>query len=259
MRTWSGRQALAALLCAVIAVVLVGCLVPFWADLLPKSAATSVTHNSEGYLIALVLVPWILYARPRLAGRRAQWPVAIAVGAVLLAIGFVLIATHLPSRFRTLNEAFIVLGLLVPYVQIRRPLARGLAVAVAVIGILVAVIFNHNGAVTDLAEVWGGLVLVPIGLDLVDRGILDPSARTSTVLRYAWYAVLVVLPSVFHAVRPHVGTSDVLGQSVDYVARCWEDFIAAFLISLILAVVLGRTGRNRASAAGPREVAVTRG
>src|SRR3954465_8051260 len=197
MRTRSVRQILATIVYVVVAVVLVGCLVPFWADVLPAWAATSVTHNSEGYLIALVLVPWIVYARPRLAGRRAQWPVAIAVGAILLAIGFVLIATDLPSRFRTLNAAFIALGLLVPYVQIRRPLPRGLTPAVVVIGVLVAAIFNHNGTVTDLAEVWGALVLLPIGLDLVDRGILDPAARTSAVLRYGWYAVLVVLPSAF--------------------------------------------------------------
>lgn len=245
MRTWSGRQALAALFYVVVTVLLVGCLVPFWADVLPGSIASRVTHNSEGYVIALVLTAWILAVRPRLAGRRGQWPIAIGVGAVLLAVGVVLIVTDLPSRFRTLNEAFIALGLLVPYVQVRRPLPRGLAASVAVIGVLVAAVFDHNGTVTDLAEVWGALVLVPVGLDLVDRGILDPSARPSAALRYCWYAVLVVLPVVFSYLDVHVGVTGFFGQVVDYVARCWEDFIAAFLISLLLAVVLGRTGHGR--------------
>ena len=66
--------------------------------------------------------------RPRLAGRAGrQWPIAVLAGMIMLAIGVALVQTHLPSRFRTLNEAFIALAVLIPYVQARRPLSRVLS------------------------------------------------------------------------------------------------------------------------------------
>ncbi|MFL6115149.1 MAG: hypothetical protein ACJ786_27945, partial [Catenulispora sp.] len=96
-------------------------------EVLGKKLATHIGHNSEAYLVALVLAAWIQYARPRLAGRRAEWPAAVLVGVVMLVIGIALINTHLPSRIRTLNEAFIALGVLIPYVQAPRPISRILA------------------------------------------------------------------------------------------------------------------------------------
>lgn len=244
MRTWTGRTALSAVFYVALAVVMAACVVPF-VSVLPHSLATRVAHNSEGYVIALVLIPWIQFVRPRLAARRAEWPVTVAVGLLCIAIGILLIATGLPSRIRTLNEGFIAAGLLVPYVQLRRPVPRALPVVGAVLAVLIAVVFDHNSAITDLAEVWGALVLIPLALDVVDRGILDPAARTSVVARYGWYAALVVVPLVCAVLDFGMHVTGVLYQVVHYVGRANEDFVAAVLISLALAVILGRTGPHR--------------
>ena len=242
MRSGRWRPALSAVFYVVLVVVLAACLVPF-VRVLPHSLALRVAHNSEGYVLALILIPWIQFARPRLAGRGAEWPAAVAVALACLAVGVLLIASDLPSRIRTLNEGFLAAGLLVPYVQLRRPVPRVLPVLVAAIGVLIAVAFDHNTEVTDLAEVWGALVLIPLTLDLVDRGILNPTARTSRALRYGWYAALVVVPIGCAVLDFGVHVTGVLYQVVHYVGRCNEDFVAALLISLALAVIAGRTGR----------------
>ena len=107
-----------------LALVLALILLQLLDEVLGKRLATHIGHNSEAYLAALVLSAWIQYVRPRLAGKRAEWPTALLVGVIMLVIGIVLVQTHLPSRFRTLNEAFIALGILIPYVQARRPVSR---------------------------------------------------------------------------------------------------------------------------------------
>src|SRR5215218_5401737 len=145
----------------------------------PDAISTRVGHNSEGYLAAVVVAGWIQYVRPRLTGHRREWLVTALAAAAALAVGLLLVASDLPSRWRTLNETFLALALLLPYLQLRRPLLRAvpIAIAVALFGSLVA--FESTAAVTDLAETFGILILAPIGLDLVDRGILDRAAVTS--------------------------------------------------------------------------------
>lgn len=240
----------------VVAAILIGILVPFLP--FPHALASRIAHNSEGFLLALVLVPWIQFVRPRLEGSRAQWAVTVLVAVALLAVGILLIASHLPSRFRTLNESFIAAAALVPYVQLRRPLPRGVPVALAVIAVLVATLFDYNSEITDLAEVWGALVLIPIGLDLVDRGILEPAARTSRPVRYSWYAFLVVVPVVVSVLDVGLHLSGPFAGFVHYIGRCNEDFIAAILISLGLAVILGRRGRGPAGEPAPAASSVAR-
>jgi hypothetical protein len=244
MRSATWRTALTAVFYVVLAVVLAACLVPF-VSVLPHAVALRVAHNSEGYVLALILVAWIQFARPRLAGRRAEWPAALTVAVALVAVAVLLIASDLPSRIRTLNEGFLAAGLLVPYVQLRRPVPRALPVLVPVIAVLVAVVFDHNSEVTDLAEVWGALVLIPLAVDLFDRGILDPDARTSPALRYGWYAALVVVPIGCAVLDFGMHVTGALYQVVHYVGRCNEDFVAALLLSVALAVIAGRTGRLR--------------
>jgi hypothetical protein len=248
MLSGNQRGALSAAFYGVLVLVLAACLVPF-TSVLPHSLALRVAHNSEGYVIALILIPWIQFLRPRLAGRRAGWPVATAVAVTCLVVGVLLIASDLPSRIRTLNEGFLAAGLLVPYVQLRRPVPRILPVVVAAIGVLIAVVFDHNSEVTDLAEVWGAIVLIPLAVDLIDRGILDPAARTSRVLRYGWYAALVVVPIGCAVLDFGLHVTGVLYEVVHYVGRCNEAFVAALLISLALAIIDGRTGRHSDSGA----------
>jgi hypothetical protein len=210
----------------------------------PHAISIRIGHNTEGYLAALVAGAWIQYVRPRLTGHRLEWPVVAVVAVVLIAIGVALIATDLPSRFRTLNEAFLALGLLLPYLQLRRPLPRALPAAIAIVLFVGVVIFEQTATVTDAAETFGILILAPIGFDLVDRGILEPAARTSPRVRWSWYAALVVVPIVLSVLEYQVGVSGVFGTAVRYGVRVTEAFVCLLLLELYFAVGLGWTGRR---------------
>lgn len=244
MRTWTWRQWLVGVIYLLLALVLIGCMFGFIKHGLPASVASRITHNSEGYVIALIVIPWMQFARGRLAGRQREWPTTVAVGVVSVLVGILLILSHLPSPIRTLNEGFIAAGLLLPYVQLRRPLHPLLPVSVMVVAVLIAAIFNQSTEVTDLAEVWGALVLLPLTLDVFDRGILDPSAPNRPWLRYTWLAVIVIVPIICSALLAHNDLSGTPYAVVRYISRCWEDFVAAALTTVCLSVVLGWTGRG---------------
>jgi hypothetical protein len=108
----------------------------------------------------------------------------------------------------------------------------------------VVVAFESTAAVTDLAETFGILILAPVAFDLVDRGLLDPAARTSTRSRWLWYAALVAVPIVLSVLEYQVGVDGVAGDAVRYGVRVTEAFICLLLVELYLAVGLGRTGRT---------------
>ena len=241
----SRRSALTVAFYAVVGATLAAILLRLFPLLLPDAVASRIAHNSEGLLLALVIAAWIQFVRPRLAGTRREWPVTLLVGAVLLAAGIALLLTDLPSRFRTLNEPLLAAALLVPYLQVRRPLpprVAGLLTAVVLAGV---VAFNRTAIITDLAEMLAALVLVPIAFDLVDRGILDARARTSGALRAGWYAVLVLAPIAFSVVQYQIGVDGLLGEAFRYAVRIAEIFICLLLVEVFFTVVLGRTGRDR--------------
>jgi hypothetical protein len=201
----------------------------------PRPIATRIAHNSEGFLLALVLAAWIQYARPRLTGTRREWPVTLLVATALAAVGVLLLATHLPSRFRTLNEAFLAAGLLLPYLQLRRPLPRHVAALVSAGALAVIVLGERTQAVTDLAEMLAVLVLAPIALDLVDPAILDPAAHAASGRRYAWYALLVLAPLTFSVLEYHVGVTGAFGDVIRYAVRVTEAFLCLLLLELYAA------------------------
>jgi hypothetical protein len=213
-------------------------------ELLGKRLATHIGHNSEAFLAALVLSAWIQYARPRLAGRRAEWPAALLVGVIMLVIGIALVQTHLPSRFRTLNEAFVALAILIPYVQARRPLSRVLSYGLPAAVLLLVLVVGDRGLVRDQAESAVMLILIPIGLDLIDRGILESDAVTSIRARWTWYAALVLIPIVFVALRKGAHVGGWAGNRMLYSQRGLEGYIAAFIIEVYFAVFLGWVGRR---------------
>ena len=235
-----------------LALVLLSILFELIGKVLPDALSVRISHNSEAYLAVLVLAAWIQFVRPRLRGTRAEWWVTGAVAVVCLLVGILLIASDLPSRWRTLNETFLALPLLVPYVQVRRPLWWGFPAALAVLTVATIFFFSNTGGVTDLAETLALIMLVPIGLDLVDRGILDPRAVTSAALRYGWYALLVVVPVAFSILEYQVGVEGFVGRAVRYGVRVTEGFITALLIGLFFAVALGWTGRKAAHRAERR-------
>src|SRR5262245_6668381 len=172
-----------------------------------------VAHNDEAYVGALLLSLWIEFVRPRLLGTEREWPLTAAAGIGCFAIGIFLLNTRtttafegspfidlFPGKIRTLNEPFLSLALLIPYVQLRRPLPSKLAAAIALGVLAVTVAFHRTVIDTALAETLVLWILAPVGFDLVDRGILDGAAPTSLQLRLAWYITLVVLPLAFSAI-----------------------------------------------------------
>ena len=227
-----------------LALVLALILLQLLDEVLGRKLATHIGHNSEAYLAALVLSAWIQYVRPRLAGARAEWPVTFLVGVVMLAIGIALIQTDLPSRFRTLNEAFIALAVLIPYVQARRPVSRILSYGLPGVVLLLALVVGDRGLVRDQAETAIMLIVIPIGLDLIDRGILQSDAVTSIRARWSWYAALVLIPIVFVALRKGAHVGGWAGNRMLYSQRGLEGYIAAFIIEIYFAVFLGWVGRR---------------
>ena len=227
-----------------LALVLALILLQLLDEVLGKRLATHIGHNSEAYLAALVLSAWIQYVRPRLAGRRAEWPTALLIGVIMLVIGIALVQTHLPSRFRTLNEAFIALGILIPYVQARRPLSRVISYGLPGVVLLLVLVIGDRGLVRDQAESAVMLILIPIGLDLIDRGILQSDAVTSVRARWSWYAALVLIPVVFVALRKGAHVDGWAGNRMLYSQRGLEGYIAAFFIEVYFAVFLGWVGRR---------------
>jgi hypothetical protein len=238
---------------AIVAGLLLGVLFQIFPHVLPHVLATRISHNSEGYVMALAIALWLQLARPRLTGSRLEWPVTITVAVLFVGLTAFLIWGGLPSRFKTLNEATLASAMLIPYVQWRRPLRRGLAAALAVGVFVVLLVTSKTTAVTDLAETFGALLLAPIGFDLVDRGILDPGAQTSRSARYGWYAALVAAPVLFSLLEYHygVGSTGWIGEPVRFAVRITEAFIFMLFVELFFAVGLGRVGHTAVGAAQP--------
>jgi len=211
----------------------------------PRLLARHVAEDSEGVLLALLLPLWLLLARPRLSASRWQWPLTLAASTGCLTVGaWLYVSTTVLPKVGTLNETFLALALLLPYVQLARPVRRRLVLGLPAAVLLVVAVAFHTRLVTDLAEGLAMLVLLPIGLDVVDRGILEPEVRTSPRTRWAWYAGLVAAPICFILLNGAVG--GVLGEVVRYATRVQEAFVGVLLVQLCLAVALGRTGARDA-------------
>jgi hypothetical protein len=202
-----------------------------------------LARNSEGLTLAILLAAWIQYARPRLADSAWRWPVTSAVAGGLAAAAVLLVQSDLPSRFRTLNETCAALAVLCACTQLRRPIPAWVAAAFSLLVLAMIVFGSDTTLLTGQAESFAVLVLAPIGLYVVDRGILDPQASTSAVLRYAWYAFLLLAPVVFTVLEYGIGVGGPAGDATRYAVRTTEAFVGVVLIELYFAVALGRTGR----------------
>ena len=223
--------------------------------ILPAGAASNLGNNSEAYFFALVLAAWIQYGRARWPAPRA-WSVALVLGAAWFLVGLGLGASSLPTRIKTLQEPSLALGLLIPYVTPPRPLPRVIVAGLPIIAIVTIVVGVKVGApppgealgfsnwVISQAETLGFVALVPIALDVVDRGILDRAAVTSTAARRTFYVLLAVVPLGVAA----LGRAERVGNEfvplfLNYVARQHETFIAVLIVALYFAVGLGWRGR----------------
>jgi hypothetical protein len=240
---WSTKTA-RAVFYGICIVVTVGVLGQLFAEVMPNSVASRIGHNSEGVVLALLIAPWIEFVRPRLVGTSREWPVTLVVAAVCTIVALLLLQSDLPSRFRTLNETFLAAAVVIPYLQLRRPLPGRLAVIASAVVLAVIVVANRTTVVTDLAETLAVLLLVPIGFDVVDRGILDPDAATSPRLRLGWYVAMVVTPIAFSVLEYNVGFDGYVGELTRYGVRVAEAFIFMLLVELYFTVLHGRVGRG---------------
>ena len=241
------RRLLTPLYYGLLAGALVAILLQLLPPVLPDAVAGTVARNSEGLLLALVVSLWIQWARPWLTGRRREWALTGLVAAACAVAGVLLLLSDLPSRVRTLNETFLAATALLPWLQLRRPLPRAVAVGAPLALLAAVVLLNRTALVTDLAETLGALLLFPVALDVVDRGILDPRAITRVAARWGWYVGLVAAPAVFSLLQYDVVLSGLPGEAVRYLVRITEAFVCLLVVELWFAVVLGRTGRSPAS------------
>lgn len=230
-----------------LVVLIVGVLFEVFAEVLPSSIATRIGHNSEAYVLALILALWIEFVRPRLTDTAHERATVIVAAVGLLLVSAFLQVTDLPSRVATVHEAFTAAALLIAYVQLRRPLRRHLALWLSA-GVLAIVVIGHRTeVVTDLAETLGVLLLAPIALDIVDRGILDPTAVTDEHQRWGWYAFLVAAPVMFSVLQYGLDLKGTGGEATRYAVRLAEAFLSVLAVELYFAVGLGRTGAKEQS------------
>lgn len=237
-----GRTALAIVFYGGLLVALAGALLQVWPLLLPSGLASQLGHNTEAYLLVIALGVWIQFVRPSLEAADRAWSVTGAVALGCLAVGVGLLASDWPSRFRTLNESFLALAVLVPYVTMRRRPSRGRAVALALAVLGVVVLAQPTQLGVDLAETFGMIMLAPLAFDVFDRGMLDPAATTSGRARLVWYGVLAVLPTSLSALEYRLAVGGLAGDLTRYGVRIHEAFISMLVLGLYFAVQLHRSG-----------------
>ena len=225
---------------------------------LPPALASKVGYNSEGYLFALVLTPWVYYVA-RHPGRPWKVAISLALGVLWLVVGWMLLNSSLPSAIKTLNEPAFALGVVLPYVAVRRPLARWIPLAIAG-GILVAIVLGIRAArpepgipmesdnwVIYLGEGVFLVLLTVVALDLVERWLLDRgAARLHPVLRALFYATLVMTPVVVSALGRSTRVGDQWhSMALNYLGRVHEAFVGTLLVCGALVLVSWCERRSR--------------
>lgn len=214
---------------------------------LPDLIAGRISRNSEGIVLLLILAAWIQFVRPRLAHSARRWPITAAAAGACLFVGGVLFLTDPVNEIKTLNETFLAAAVLIPYLELPRPLPRWLPLAIT-LGLLAVVVVGHStGFVVLVAEALGALILVPFGLDVVDRAILDSAARTVRWQRAAWYAFLLAGPLIFWVTNNGATLDGTAGVVLGYAGRTTEAFFCLLVLELYFVVGLGRTGATGSS------------
>jgi hypothetical protein len=162
----------------------------------PAELAEDIGEESEALVLAVALPAWIQFARPLLIRTRYGWPATLLAAVAFLATGVCMYfsALGLPTEVSTLSEPVLALAALVPYSQLRRPLRRRTVAALPTAAVLLVLLAPDLGLVVKAPELLAMLVLVPVGLDVVDRRILEPDAVSTRALRWSWYALLLLAP-----------------------------------------------------------------
>lgn len=222
-------------------------------QILPGSVTTRVAYNSEGYLFAVVLGSWIQFALPRIRPHR-RLPWALVVAAFWAAVGLGLLASDLPSRLRTLNEAALGLAVVIPYVTLTRPVRRGAVWAVPVlIGMTIwAVLWAPDSWIIDQAETFGFVVLAVLTFGVFDRSLLEPAAVVRRGTRVAWYAFMLLEPFVVSGLGVALRDGDgAHALALRYLGRIHESFVGLLLVALIIYLTRPRPNREVESGSAP--------
>lgn len=213
--------------------------------LLPTSLTTQIGHNREALGFAILLCATIQWFRPWAARKRHEMPLAIAYGVALVAFGWWLLHSNLPTDYTTFSESFFAAGVLAIYVQHRRPVAYAPWLSAIVFALIV--VFFDTPLVLDQAEDLVMIMLAPVAFDYFDRTILDPRAPDRPRLRRAWCVSLVLAWFVFWRlaamVRPDL--SGPIDYGIDYAYRAAEAYWGILLVHVYFSYVLGRTWRER--------------
>lgn len=211
--------------------------------LLPGGLASQLGHNSEAYLIALLLGAILQWLRPWAQTTRRPWLVLSAVAAVSIAVGVVLDQHKgsLDSSIASLNEAFLAVGVISLYLILRRPVAYAPVLA---LGLLIAiVVFNRTDLITVQAESLVAIMLAPVSLDVADPTLVDRDAADRPTARLLWCVVLIVVPVVF-ALLYRMQLSGLAAEIARYGRRPTEDFLAFLFLHLYFSYLLGRRWRD---------------
>ncbi len=224
---------------------------------LPGGLATQIGHNSEAVCFALLVAALVQFVRPRVLGLARPWPATLALGAALVASGWLLLESGLNPSLVTLNEAVIGAGLVWVYSMFPRPFRFAPLAALLVLAVIV--VFFRTAVVLDQAESLVPLLLAPLALDLADRTVLEPETPDRRVLRLLWMGVLLVTVLGFMAAAPWAreDLSGPLRLGIDYGQRAAEAFWGWILIhgyfGYLLPPALRRpSARDRTSSDGVR-------
>jgi hypothetical protein len=202
---------------------------------LPAEAAKDVGEDSEALLLALMLAGWIEFARPRLRRAANARAVTAAAATACLVLGsWLFLGEAVPRPLATFGEPVLAMALLLPYLQLRRPLPRRLVAVVPATALLLLVAASASVHTTRAAEALAVLVLVPLGLDVFDRRILEPSVRTPAALRWSWYLVLIAMPLVLSEVLRDA-VDGPLRHAVGYAVGLQEAWLGVLLVHLYAA------------------------
>jgi hypothetical protein len=214
----------------------------------PAELAKDLREDSEALVLAIGLPAWIEFARPRLTGRRCEWPATLLAAIALLAAGTWMHLSaaaaaglaepvRLPDEVSTLSEPVLALAALVPYIQLPRPLSRGVVATLPAAVLVLVLLAPDFSLVVKAPELLAMLLLVPVGLDVVDRRILQPAAASRRVVRWSWYTLLLLAPLVLSLILRDTFTGRT-EHVIDYAINAQEAWLGVLLVQLYLAARL---------------------
>lgn len=234
-RGWTADRRWVAVFVAVELVVLLLIVLDRLGVLLPARLVTQIGHNSEAFVLAIVLSLTISVIR----ARRSRPPatlrpaVVVAVAVALFALGVVLMGLEGQPRVKTLNEPVFAAAFLVPYCALW-PRRRALALF-SVLALAFTVVFFQTDLVRLQAECLVALIMAPVGLDLAARWILAPATRRSRAAAYLWTGFLLVAPFVLMALT-RLDLGAFLNEAALYAERGNEAFWGLFLVQCLALV-----------------------